>query len=352
MNIRALRLTFLAMTIVAGVAEARQVQPDQPTCAGTALAAAADRMAGAFADHQFVFIGSTHGDFKIEEFLMCLITRPAFTQRVTDIVVEWASAARQRLLDRYLLLLEDIPKEELSAIWLDTDEPHLWATMPQVRQFVEVLRTVNHGLPAARRIRLVGGNHGVEWARVRVVEDLAPYPFRTNLVPHLLVEHLAQEPANRTLIVYGDNHIRYRGANFMGDLEAALGRSRLFVVGRIGELVPEERPYLAAIGNPDAPLFAEAREFPAETRWPSSLRTSPDQTSGRLADYIDAFVYLGPERDRNLAGSLRFSAAEQRELERRGAIMSDPRRTMEVRYKGRDQWFRSHPNDFPARPGR
>jgi hypothetical protein len=170
-------------------------------------------MAGAFADHQFVSNGRTHGDFKIEEFLMCLITRPAMTQRVTDILVEWASAAHQRLLDRYLLFVEDVPKEALAAVWLDTDPPELWATMRQVRQFVETLRTVNQGLPATKRIRVVGGNHGVDWTKVRVVDDLAPYPFRTNLVQHIVVEHLAGEPANKTLVVYGDNHIRYQGRN-------------------------------------------------------------------------------------------------------------------------------------------
>jgi hypothetical protein len=45
-------------------------------------------MAAKFEDHQFVFIGSTHGDLKIEQFLMFLISRPAFKQLVIDIVVE------------------------------------------------------------------------------------------------------------------------------------------------------------------------------------------------------------------------------------------------------------------------
>src|SRR5438046_709082 len=85
--------------------------------------------------------------------------------------------------------------------------------------------------PPAQRIRLIGGNDGTDWTNVRVVEDLAPYPYKTNLLPHLLIEHLAKAPGNRTLVVYGDAHIRYQGNNFMGDLEAALGRRKLFVVG-------------------------------------------------------------------------------------------------------------------------
>ena len=163
-------------------------------CASPAAAAAADALAVKFVDHQFIFIGSTHGDLKIEEFLTCLVTRPAFTQRVTDIVTEWASAGQQRLLDRYVMSLEDIGRDDLTPIWLDTDAPTMWTTLPQVRRTLETLREVNKGLPLAKRIRLVGGNEPTDWSKVRVVEDLAPYPFKTNFMIHLLNEHLAKEP--------------------------------------------------------------------------------------------------------------------------------------------------------------
>ena len=319
-------------------------------CSTLAAAAVADALAAKFDDHQFIFIGSTHGDVKIDEFLMCLVKRPAFKRRVTDIVVEWASSGHQRLLDRYLLTLDEFPADNLAPIWFDTDAPTMWTTLPHVRQFVETLREVNKTLPRANRIRLVGGNEGVDWAKVRAAEDLAPYPFKTNLMPHLIIEHLAKTPENKTLVVYGDGHIRYRGNNFMGDLEAALGRDKLFVVGRIGELRAEERAYLAAVGDPAQPFFVEAQRFPKTPAWPASLRISFEERSERLADYIDAFVYLGPEPDRNLIGSIPLSAAQERELARRNSIRSDPQRTMRARYQGREQWFRAHPNDFPARP--
>ena len=319
-------------------------------CTTPALAATADAFAAKFGAHQFVFVGSTHGDAKIDEFLTCLISRPAFKQQVTDIVVEWASSGHQRLLDRYMLALDELSIDDLAPIWFDTDTPTLWTTLPNVRQFVETLRAVNKTLPAAKRIRLVGGNDGVDWTKVRVPEDLAPYPYKTNLMPHLILEHLAKTPGNRTLVVYGDGHIRYNGNNFVGEIEAALGRAKLFVVGRIGELRREERRYLAAVGDPDRPFFVEARRFPTTIPWPASLRTSLEECSERLADYIDAFVYLGPEPDRVLTGSIPLSAAQQRELDRRSSIMADPQRTMRARYQGRDQWFRAHPDDVPPRP--
>jgi hypothetical protein len=85
--------------------------------------------------------------------------------------------------------------------------------------------------------------------------------------------------------------------------------------------------------------------------WPESLRVAfKEDRAANLADYIDAFVYLGPEPDKDLTGSIPLTAAQKRELDRRASIKSDPQRTMRARLRGRDQWFRSHPNDFPPRP--
>jgi hypothetical protein len=345
----------LAVTtlLLAGSAPARgqAAAPVQSPCSDEAAAAAADALAARFDDHQFVFIGSTHGDLKIEEFLSCLVSRPAFTQRVTDIVEEQLSSAHQDLLDRYVLELEEIPAERLSAIWFDTDGPTLWTTLPQVRRFLERLRQVNAGLPPAKRIRLVGGNEGIDWSRVKDVDDLAPYPYKTNLMPHLLVEHLAKQPGNRTLVVYGDCHIHWKGSNFMPELEAALGRDKLFVVGRINELVPAERAFLDAVGDPEQAFFAASDRFPPDGDGPPSLRVCAGEQSGRLSDYIDAFVYLGPAADQSLIGAIPLTADQQRELERRDAIKADPQLTMHARLGGRERWFAAHPDDLAPRPG-
>jgi hypothetical protein len=343
--------TLLAITFgVSLYTSGTQSRPLALICASQAAATTADALAAVFSTHQFVFIGSTHGDVKIDEFLMCLISRPAFHKHITDIVVEWAGSGQQRLIDRYVLALDTIAVDDLAPVFLDTDTPTMWTTLPTVRRFMETLRVVNATLPAEKRVRLIGGNEGVDWTKVRAAEDLAPYPYKTNFIPHLLIEHLARAPGNRTLVVYGDGHIRLTGNNFMGDLEAALGRAAIYVVGRIGALVPDERAYLAAVGDPEGPFFVAAQRFPPISPWPNSLRTTADERSERLADYIDAFVFLGPEPDRSLIGAIPLSATQQRELDRRSAIMSDPQRTMRARYQGRSQWFHTHPDDVPPRP--
>src|SRR5262245_59386301 len=113
--IRVLVSGFLAVGIAglpasAGQSEARVPDP----CSDKATAATADSLAARFDDHQFVFIGSTHGDLKIEEFLMCLVSRPSFTRRVTDIVEEQVSSGHQNLIDRYVLGLEQISPDSVT----------------------------------------------------------------------------------------------------------------------------------------------------------------------------------------------------------------------------------------------
>jgi len=311
-----LALTLLTQIPLQRSLNARNTQISSSRCS-SAAASAADELAKQFDQHQFVFIGSTHGDLKIEQFLACLVTRPAFRERVTDVVTEWASSGQQRLIDRYILNLEELSMDDLAPIWFDTDAPTMWTT---------------------------------DWSKIKVTEDLAPYPFKTNFMPHLIIEHLAKTPGNRTLVIYGDGHIHYKGNNFMPDLEYALGRSKLFVVGRIGELRPDERNYLAAVGDPNQTFFVDARRFPTDIPWPKSLRVAYEETSKNLADYIDAFVYLGPEADKDMTGSIPLTAAQQRELARRNSITSDWQRAMQARFKGRAQWFGAHPNDIPPRP--
>jgi len=320
-------------------------------CPTRAVAQVADAVATKFDEHQFVLIHATHGTAKIDEFLICLVSRPAFTGRATDIVAEWASYAQQPLLDRYLLTLDMVDGADLIPIWFDTDTPDMWATLPTLRQLLATVRQANTALPMAKRIRLVGGNEGIQWANVQRVEDLAAYPFRTNWMEHLLIEHFAKTPGNRTLVVYGDGHIHHDGPNFIADAEPVVGRSALFVIGTVHDLREDERAWLSRLGDITAPFFIDASSVP-EGPWAPSLRANANENSLRLSDYVDGVLYLGPERDRLLTGALPLTAEQQRELARRNSIKfgNDPQTGGRKRYDGRAQWFRDHPRELPVRP--
>jgi hypothetical protein len=352
---RAWRVAGLALACVAGDGGAQVKLTNPMSCTAPGVAEAADGVAAQFERHQFVYISSTHGDAKIDEFLSCLVARPGFTRRVTDIIAEWASASvsNQRLMDRYFLALEPIPVDSLWTVWLDTDNPTVWATLPSLRYFFESLRAVNATLPAAKRIRLLGGSDNTEWSKVRTVQDLAAYPFKTNLMEHFLPEHLAKVPGNRTLVVYGDGHTRHNGGWFVTQVDYAIGREKSYVLGVLHERNAGEEAWLRQVGPVDRPFFVTSDKFPggAGGGFPTLLRAGAESSnSTRLTDYIDGLLYLGPERSRAMIGAIPMSAAMQKELARRAAIMSDGRATMDARYSGRSTWFARHPNEFESRP--
>ena len=109
--------------IAALVAGATQPLFAQDPFCPPGYAAAADSVAAQFDSHQFVFMGSTHGWKKQHDFQLCLLSRPAFQRRVTDVMVEWANPVYQNLVDRYLIRLEPIPIDSLAPVWIDTDAP-------------------------------------------------------------------------------------------------------------------------------------------------------------------------------------------------------------------------------------
>jgi hypothetical protein len=97
--------------------------------------------------------------------------------------------------------------------------------------------------------------------------------------------------------VYGDGHIHYQGGNFMVDLEDALGRANLFVVGRIGELaaesaVPREagrsrvsrfswtpRDFLPmSPGSPSLRATRKSCRRVSQTTWTPSCTSGPSRT--------------------------------------------------------------------------
>lgn len=205
-------------------------------CRSNALAEVADRVAAAFDTHQFVFIGSTHGGEKSHDFLLCLLSRPAFQSRVTDVLVEWANPVHQTLVDRYLLKLDPVPRESLRAVWIDTDAPQLWGRLPLIPQFYDAVRSINERLAPARRIRVLGGCEPIDWSSVTSATDVASYPFKNNWAAHVIAKHFASDPERRLLVVYGDGHIHHNGGAMMGNLYATVDRAKLFVVGTIEAL--------------------------------------------------------------------------------------------------------------------
>ncbi len=188
-------LCLVATSLPSCLGAAAPSRAAPPGCDSQELASAADQLAKAFDEHPFVFLGSTQGDRKQADFLLCLLSRPALQERATDILVEWANPVHQALMDRYLVALEEIPEEALTPIWFDTDAPELWARLPLIPEFFRGVRELNRDLEPARRIRVLGGSEPVDWSAVTTID--AP---GANLVRQLGdPERPFYSPASRSL---------------------------------------------------------------------------------------------------------------------------------------------------------
>ena len=335
------------MTIVV-LASLLLVPAITPACSSPGLAQVADSIAAAFDAHQFVFLGSTHGGTKPHDLLLCLLSRPGFQRRTTDVLVEWGNPVHQALVDRHLLALDPVPIDSLRPVWVDTDAPNLWGRLPLIPEFYEAVRSINRQLDPRRRIRVLGGCEPIDWASVRSAADVATYPYKNNWAAHVIAEHFAGAGGageRRLLVVYGDAHNHHNGGPMMSDLEARIARDRLFVIGTISDANDAE--HVARLGDRSRPFYLAAGRLPSQGPYPRDLFYAREDP---LASHVDAVVYLGPEPDRDMANQTELTAREQAEVARRDSIKGDLRQLMRMRLENRPRWFPLHPNDLPSDP--
>jgi hypothetical protein len=300
-------IAFLAVLL------AGPVQPNlaQDAFCASGYAAVADGVAAAFDTHQFVFMGSTHGWRKQHDFQICLLSRPEFQRRATDVMVEWANPVYQNLVDRYLLTLEAIPLDSLAPVWIDTDAPDLWGRMTLMPAFYSAVRTINQRLDPARRIRVIGGNEPIDWSKVQTQDDLARYPYKSNWAAHVITDHYADETSRKLFVIYGEGHVNRQGT-LTAEARQKVSLDQWFLVGLIREPVTDH-PLIAKMGDPARPFYAAPAQLLATPPYPRDLAIARQQP---LTSVMNALVYLGPEPDRSMTRAVDLTPAQQAEVAR------------------------------------
>lgn len=126
---------------------------------------AADAVVVAFADHQVVAIGETHGSRDEHEFLRSLIADSRLDGIVTHIAVEFGSARHQRTIDRYVRG-DPVDPDRLALVWTDTTQRSGVWDDPIYREFFEAVRKLNRGRPAGQQLRVLLGDPPIDWDQV------------------------------------------------------------------------------------------------------------------------------------------------------------------------------------------
>ena len=287
---------LLALALFSAAAHAGRA-PAEP--APAAEQPAIDAVLEAFEHADIVTLGERPWSRLDSDFRHQLVADPRFGRRVDDIVVEFANARFQPLLDRYLLELQNLPADSLRPIWQEASEPGAWDS-PVYAYLIETVRRANRPLPPEQRIRVLAGEPPIDWSRVESAADLDAWGSRG---AHALevIEREVIAKGRKALLVYSarnffrrDRAVRAYG-NLTTNLEARHPDLRVFVIGTVPERSPARaaldstltlgvRPVLVRLAGSKIGAWATARIF--------------EYGEGVLAEMADALVYYGPADDR------------------------------------------------------
>jgi hypothetical protein len=180
---------------------------------------------GAFETANLVALGECHGVRQDSEFRLRLIEDPAFARSVNDIVVEFASALNQDLLDRFVHG-GDVTTDELCKIWRNTSQPGAWDS-PVYEEFLRAVRTANGRLPRGRRLRVVAGDPPIDWSapglRSEDIDSRDRFAAAT-------IEREVLNKDRKALVLFGSGHLYRKRQGTIVELLHGNSKARWFII--------------------------------------------------------------------------------------------------------------------------
>jgi hypothetical protein len=339
----------------------RIVSPDslQPVEAIPSLTAALTR-------HALVALTERHMLQEWHDLATALLTNPALSSLLNDIVVEFGNAAYQPLCDRYILEGQLIPKHDLEQVWRQIGDP-TWNS-PVYEQFFRTVRAVNRDRPAARRIRVLLGQPPITMSQViaHPNDRSLAARFAQPLDKHLaqLVEREVLARGRRALLVAGKGHL-LRGLstdNNHHEPNAATQivqrtRATLYVIDNL--ILPPGKPQDTAAARAHTELTRQPPAVVATLSdtwlgkssqqlangWLNELADrATSHTAARYDQQADAILYLG-------AGETLTASQPDPTIYMTGSYPQQLRRTSTIAHAG-DQlangirWATAKPNWF------
>lgn len=266
----------------------------------------------AFDTFEVVAMPAAHGEKDIDDLILSLIRDPRFPASVNDVVVECGNVRYQPILDRYIAG-ENVPFTEVQHVWRDTTVQQMCGASGFYEELFPLVRSLNQHLPATSRLRIVAADPPIDWSKIRSPEDLTPFFDRDGSIASVMEREVLSKH-RKALMLFGIFHLLHGSGPGEGDAVTRYERhypGRTFVISEFGFYGTGSETF----GDMNAPGGV----------WPSLLRTknsklgslgldsflptpvTTDQdcnvvdafagsSSKTVADQIDAFLYLGPQR--------------------------------------------------------
>jgi hypothetical protein len=208
---------------------------------------------GAFDQADIVALGEAHMRKVDSDLRIALVRHPDFAKKVRSVVIECGSVTEQATLDRYTRG-ENVPRAELERVWKATAETtNGFCDDPMYADFLAAVRDVNTRLPAAARIRVLGGHSGPGGGG----------PTET-IAAGVLKNH------GKALLIYGGAHFFLNApADYYASTGGNLGLARNLDIafpGRVFTVIP--------IGDLPRPPALKSDIPPDYIKFDSALRTS------------------------------------------------------------------------------
>jgi hypothetical protein len=261
---------------------------------------AIEAIRAAFADRPLVAFAEEHRCEPQHAFIRTLVRHPRISSIVDAIVVEFGNARFQPTVDRYLSGGR-VAGAELRRAWLETTQGNVWDA-PMYERFFTAVRAVNRSQPGGRGIRVLLGDPPIDWSTIHDHRELEGWYGRRNAHFAAVVEDEVLRPGRRALLIAGGFHLFHRQPhNETARLERRHGDC-VFVVLPQGQSTATFTAYQPRMASWPAPALAL---LPGT--WLGSLpvsvlgRIEPSPGTGgppRLADWADAYLYLGIGRPR------------------------------------------------------
>lgn len=249
-----------------------------------------------------IALGEVHQLQEFYDFLTVLLYHPLFSEKITDIVVEFGNAHYQEIADRFLLTDQPVAKADLQQIWRTASGNILWDA-PVYEQFFVTVRAINWALPPSRRLRVLLGDPPFDpytYDFASPDEETVSAILARDAHYAKVVEKEVMQKERRALLIAGRYHL-LRGLHTGQDSQTLNAGTQLahryphqlFVVD------------LLALSS-QHPLVGQARldQWPrrslallAGTWLGEALRPTPLSISREASIYgkqADAVLYLGP----------------------------------------------------------
>jgi outer membrane protein OmpA-like peptidoglycan-associated protein len=300
---------------------------------------AIDLVLSAFEQYPLVAVseGAGHGELETREFFAALIRDRRFAPTVRDLVIEFGNARYQAVIDRYVTGAP-VTRDELRHAWEDTTQISGVWSLPMYEQMLADVRSVNEGLPPAKRIRVLAGDPPIDWSAVTSPADEDMNDWRDAHFAHVIAREVIRQ-GERALILIGGAHIS-RKVIFPNSLIHLLDLrfpSQTWVAGVLDleRIEPEVRSRLRAI---TAPAGTSVRNT-----WLGKLavrRIGFNLSIGDVENNVDALLLL-TSSPLHAQHPTPLDPTYERELMRRRALADAtlPFRGAKIRFKERVAGF-------------